>query len=72
MQLDIRMPIGLLFTLLGIIITVLGLFTKGNDMYKHSLNININLYSGIGLLLFGGVMLILAIKAQNKQKKLTN
>jgi hypothetical protein len=68
MQMDIRMPIGLLFTLLGVIITAQGFFTRGAEMYKHSLNININIYSGVGLLIFGGLMLWMAMRGRSKTK----
>jgi hypothetical protein len=69
MQLDIRMPIGLLFTLLGVIITAQGFFTRGAEMYKHSLNININIYSGVGLLIFGGLMLWMALLSKRPKKE---
>jgi len=65
---DIRMPIGLLFTIIGAIITVFGFITNGSGIYHHSLNININIYSGIGLLIFGLFMTIMAINAQKKTK----
>jgi len=68
MQLDIRLPIGLLFSILGVVITVFGFITKGSDIYKSSLNININLWTGICLIVFGGFMLIMAMKAQAKNK----
>ena len=61
MGLDIRWPIGLMFTLLGIILAGYGLFTGGDpEMYQHSLNINVNLYWGLLLLVFGGWMLSMA------------
>jgi hypothetical protein len=66
MQMDIRMPIGLLFTVLGVIITALGFFTRGAEMYKHSLGININIYTGICLVVFGVFMLWMAIRGQAK------
>jgi hypothetical protein len=69
MQLDIRMPTGLLFTFLGIIITIFGFATNGAPIYQHSLNININIYSGICLLVFGVAMLVMAIRAQKGTKK---
>ena len=69
MQLDIRMPVGLLFTFLGVLLTIFGFATKGAEIYKHSLNININIYSGICLLIFGVIMLVMAIRAQSKNKK---
>jgi hypothetical protein len=69
MQMDIRTPIGLLFTLLGVIITAQGFFTRGAAMYKHSLNININIYTGVGLLIFGGLMLWMALLSKRPKKE---
>jgi membrane-bound ClpP family serine protease len=58
MGLDIKIPIGLMFTLLGVILTILGLVTTGNTgMYEQSLGYNINLFTGIVMLVFGGFML---------------
>lgn len=68
MHTDIRLPIGLLFSIIGVIITIFGFMTKGAEIYKHSLGININIYSGICLLIFGGLMLVMALKAQSKPK----
>jgi hypothetical protein len=68
MQIDIRLPIGLLFTIIGVVITIFGLATGGAEMYKHSLGINVNIWSGICLTIFGVIMLAMAIRAQNKGK----
>jgi uncharacterized membrane protein YidH (DUF202 family) len=68
MQMDIRLPIGLLFSILGLVITVFGFMTKGAEMYKHSLNININIYTGVVLVVFGVFMLFMAMRAQAKNK----
>jgi hypothetical protein len=58
-MLDIRIPIGLLFSVLGVLLTIYGLTTGGNaDMYAKSFSINVNLWSGIGMLVFGGIMLL--------------
>ena len=55
---DIRIPIGLMFAILGVIITVYGVITgSGNEMYQKSLGININLIMGILMLIFGVIML---------------
>jgi hypothetical protein len=51
-----------------VVIGVFGFATKGADIYKHSLNINVNIYTGICLLAFGLFMLMLAIRAQAKNK----
>jgi hypothetical protein len=61
MGLDIRWPIGLMFSLIGALLVVCGLVTGANaEMYKRSLDININLYWGLLLLAFGVTMLTLA------------
>ena len=58
MGLDIKVPIGLMFTILGLLLTIFGLATAGNaEMYQRSLDININLWTGAAMLLVGIVML---------------
>ncbi len=58
MGLDIKVPIGLMFTILGLLLTIFGLATAGNtEMYHRSLDININLWTGIAMLLIGVFML---------------
>lgn len=67
MGLDIRIPIGLMFSIIGLIITVFGLFTNSDTaMYAKSLSININLWMGIFMLTFGGIMLFFARKSKVK------
>ncbi|HYC31063.1 MAG TPA: hypothetical protein VEB59_02180 [Gemmatimonadales bacterium] len=57
-SLDIRMPIGMLFTLLGLVLGGYGLATGGEPaMYAQSLSLNLNLWWGLVMLLFGVVML---------------
>ena len=61
MGLDIRWPIGLMFTLIGALLVLCGVVTGSNaEMYKRSLDININFYWGVLLLIFGVTMLTLA------------
>ena len=63
MTLDICWPIGLMFSLVGAMLTVFGLITRASgEMYKRSLDININLWWGLVLLVFGGLMLFNAWK----------
>jgi len=65
---DIRIPIGLMFSIIGVIITLLGLFTvSDSDMYQKSLGINVNLIMGVLILLFGFIMLFFAFR-KKKQK----
>lgn len=68
MTTDIRFPIGLLFSILGVVITAFGFFTRGSEIYRHSLNININLYTGACLIVFGVFMLAMALRGQKKDK----
>ena len=66
MNLDLRIPMGLMFTLVGLILTVFGIMTSGNAMYARSLGINANLYWGLVLLVFGGAMFILGRRGQKR------
>jgi hypothetical protein len=56
-MLDIRIPIGLMFSIFGVLILFYGLLTKGNGMYQKSLGINVNIFMGILMLVFGLIML---------------
>ena len=59
MGLDIRWPIGLMFSLIGLLLTGYGM-VKATD--SVSLGININLIWGVVLLVFGAAMLAGAIR----------
>ena len=57
---DIRRLIGGLFLLYGLILLILGIV--GSSTVKHkAAGINVDLYTGIGMLIFGGLMLFWAI-----------
>ena len=62
MGLDIRLPIGMLFTIFGIMLIFFGLFSNPS-LYAQSLGININLNWGVVLLIFGAIMLFLGARA---------
>ena len=64
MGLDIRWPIGLMFTLIGALLAVFGL-VKGSE--SVSLGININLIWGAVLLVFGIFMLVGAMGGKGKK-----
>ena len=68
MGLDIKIPIGLMFAVFGILLTIFGIFTGGDDMYAISLGKNINLISGIGMLIFGIFMLLISDLVKKKKK----
>lgn len=58
---DIRIPIGLMFSILGILISGFGIFTMSNaEMYQKSLGINVNIIMGVLMLIFGLIMLFFA------------
>ena len=70
MGLDIRWPIGIMFSLIGALLLVYGLATGGDaEMYRHSLDININVIWGVVLLLFGGGMLLGAARGRKNPPK---
>jgi hypothetical protein len=58
MQLDIRLPIGLMFTVVGGLLTVFGLIGD-KSVFQRSLGINVNLWWGLVMLVFGIVMFLL-------------
>jgi hypothetical protein len=63
MNLDLRLPIGLMFSIFGVMLTAFGLRSDA-AIYDRSLGINVNLWWGLVLLAFGLVMLALAIRAR--------
>ena len=70
MGFDIRMPIGILFTLFGILLLGYGAATNKSAMYaEHSLGVNMNLWWGIALLCFGLAMLALSRLSGKQQRE---
>ena len=54
---DIRLLIGGLFTLYGVMLTIAGFFTSDAELKKAS-DININLWLGLGMLALGLLFLL--------------
>ena len=54
-MLDIRTPIGLMFLAMGLLLAIYGLTTPA-EMYKISLGYNLNLWWGLAMAVFGGLM----------------
>ncbi len=67
MNLDVRLPIGLMFAIVGAILAVFGLFSD-RSIYQRSLGINVNLGWGCVLLAFGLFMLLMAYRAYRRQR----
>jgi hypothetical protein len=59
MRFDLRLPIGLMFSIVGLLLTGFGLVSD-HAIYQRSLGINVNLWWGLVLVVFGVVMLGLA------------
>ena len=66
MNLDVRLPIGLMFSVFGVMLTLYGWWSDP-QIYQRSLGININLWWGLVLLIFGALMLWLARGGAKKQ-----
>jgi hypothetical protein len=59
--LDIRLPIGGLFVVLGVILGGYGIATNSDAaQYERSMSVNINLWWGLVMLGFGALLLLLA------------
>jgi len=63
MKFDLRWPIGMMFSLFGVMLVVFGLVSDKQMYQDHSLGININLRWGLVLTAFGAFMLFLAWRA---------
>jgi hypothetical protein len=69
MNLDIRIPIGFFFSIVGVILGVYGLISDPALYQQHSLGINVNLWWGAVLFVFGLAMLGLAWSAAIKKSQ---
>ena len=68
MGLDIRLPIGGMFATVGLLLVIYGLATGGDaPMYERALGVNINLWWGIAMFVFGLVMLALGRRGAKAQ-----
>ena len=69
MDLDVRMPIGLMFSIFGVALVGYGLFADHRIYEAHSLGINVNLGWGVVLLVFGATMLGFALRARRRAQR---
>lgn len=68
MNFDLRIPIGIMFSVFGLMLAVFGAVSDKTIYETHSLGININLAWGLVLLVFGAFMLTLAWRSAKKPK----
>ena len=66
MNFDLRLPIGIMFSLFGAMLVIFGALSNKEIYETHSLGININLVWGAVLLVFGAAMLFLTWRASKK------
>jgi predicted phage tail protein len=60
-MLDLRIPTGFFFTLVGFILLAMALFQP--DAHAALTDANVNLYCGLSMVLFGAFLLLLAWRA---------
>jgi FtsH-binding integral membrane protein len=70
MRFDIRLPIGLLFTLVGVLLAGFGAYA-GSSVAAGSRGLNVNLWWGLAMLVFGLVMLALARRHARRSSNAT-
>ena len=66
MDLDIRMPIGAMFSIFGVILAAYG-FLSDPAIYQRSLGLNVNLIWGSVMLVTGAILLYFSSRAGAKQ-----
>jgi len=64
---DLRVPSGSFFTLVGLILLGMGVFAP--ETRAALITVNVNLYSGVGMLVFGLFLLLLAWRATRLEKR---
>ena len=64
-MLDLRLPSGSFFTILGIIVAGMGIFDPADRAALT--DVNVNLYAGLCMLAFGLFLLMLARRASRRQ-----
>jgi multisubunit Na+/H+ antiporter MnhG subunit len=67
MGLDIRLPMGIMFAVIGALLVAFGLISDP-ALYARSLGININLWWGVAMLVFGLAMLTLGWRGRRPSR----
>jgi hypothetical protein len=67
MGLDIRWPIGIIFSIYGVVLIVFGVVTDP-AIFQSSLGVNIDKWWGTAMLVFGLIMGALAFRASRRSQ----
>ena len=68
MGLDIRLPIGIIFSIYGVIMMVFGALTDPRIFAERSMGVNIDVWWGGAMLVFGLFMGALALRASRANR----
>jgi hypothetical protein len=68
MGLDLRWPIGVIFSIYGLILIVYGAVADVSIFQEKSLGVNIDLWWGVAMLVFGAFMGALAYRASHRSE----
>ncbi len=70
MNLDLRIPMGMMFSMVGTVLLAFGVATRNKpELYTRSLGIDVNLWWGLVLLVFGLTILTLGRRGQARIEK---
>jgi uncharacterized membrane protein HdeD (DUF308 family) len=68
MGLDIRWPIGIIFSVYGVVLLLYGAIAEASIFQEKSLGVNIDLWWGMAMLVFGVFMGALAFRASRRSE----
>lgn len=70
MNLDLRIPMGMMFTMIGAVLLAFGLAIRDKtEFYAHGAGVNGDLWWGLALLVFGVIVLTLGRRGQARIEK---
>ena len=70
MNLDVRIPMGMMFTMIGAVLLAFGLAIRGKiEFYANGVDFNADLWWGCALLIFGVIILTLGRRGQARIEK---
>ena len=67
MGLDLRIPLGLMFVAIGVLLLGYGAFTWHSVIYLQSMGQNVNVIWGGIMVVFGASLLLLARRSRHRQ-----